>query len=301
MSVAADSPRPLRGLALAATMGLAVVAAVEIVQLFVRLHQRSSPTAMGVLNAVRLVSVAVTGTIFLVFLLRARRNAEAVGGATQRWSIPWVVLGWVIPVMSLWVPRRIVIDVLKASEPGRPVPYVLINVWWGCFLVGNVGGELLASLLSLSHATEAADVVYALMSLFAVIAAVLACFVIRAIVRSREQVPSRVAEAPGVPPAPRSPESPLWRNLTIVVAVLFGAVVVLIAGRSLLSHAGPGQDPERSGYRYGTAHADPAVTDCEEEAKRRYEEDESALEFATGCVQAQTDAVLNATKTQPTP
>jgi hypothetical protein len=30
-----------------------------------------------------------------------------------------VVLGWVIPVASLWIPRRIVIDVWRASAPGR--------------------------------------------------------------------------------------------------------------------------------------------------------------------------------------
>lgn len=322
--IAPDSPRPLRDVALAATMGLTVVVAVEIVHLFVRLHdiQRSSSMAivkhgehtLGVLNVLRLVSVAVAGTIFLVFLLRARHNAEAIGGAAQKWGTSWLVLSWVTPVMSLWVPRRIVIDIFKASESDRPArqSYVLINVWWACFLAGNVGGNLLASLLSVRHAAKAANIAYALTSAFAIAAAVLACFLIKAIVRLQKQVPSRLAakvtvveatadEVTGLLPAPQPPENPLWRNVTILVAVLFGALVILIAGLGLFPRATSGQDPETRGYRYGTANSDPTVTDCEMEAEHRYGEGESALKFAIGCVQAQTDALLNATNTQPTP
>jgi hypothetical protein len=60
-----------------------------------------------------------SGTTFLGWLFQARRKAVVIGGAAQRWSSPWVVLGWVIPVASLWIPRRIVIDVWRASAPGR--------------------------------------------------------------------------------------------------------------------------------------------------------------------------------------
>lgn len=321
MPIAPDSPRPLRGVARAATMGLTAVVAVETVHLFVRLHDTSSTAivkhgehTVGVLNVLRLASVVVAGTIFLAFLLRARHNAEAIGGAAQRWRTPWLVLSWVIPVMSLWVPRRIVIDIFKASEPDRLVrqSYVLINVWWACFLAGNVGGNLLASLLSVRHAAKAANIAYALTSAFAIAAAVLACFLIKAIVRLQKQVPSRLAakvtvveatadEVTGLLPAPQPPENPLWRNVTILVAVLFGALVILIAGLGLFPRATSGQDPETRGYRYGTANSDPTVTDCEMEAEHRYGEEESALKFAIGCVQAQTDALLNATNTQPTP
>ena len=85
---------------------------------------------------------------------------------------------------------------------------------------------------------------------------------------------------------------------TIVVAVLFAAVVVLTAGLSLFRSAAPGPSPEMKGFRYGTANPDATVTDCGVESERRYGEGPDALEFALGCTQAQTDAVLEATHRQ---
>jgi hypothetical protein len=101
--------------------------------------------------------------------------------------------------------------------------------------------------------------------------------------------------------ATQPPENPLWRNVTVLIAVLFGALVVLIAGLGLFSGSGSGQSPETKGYRYGTANSDPMVTDCKVESERRYGQDERALQFEIGCVRAQADAVLNATNGQPTP
>jgi hypothetical protein len=103
--------------------------------------------------------------------------------------------------------------------------------------------------------------------------------------------------------ATRPPENPRWRNVTILIAVLFGALVVLIAGHGLFSGSGSGsgQSSETKGYRYGTTNSNATVTDCKAESERRYGQDERALQFEIGCVQAQTDAVLNATNGQPTP
>jgi hypothetical protein len=136
--------------------------------------------------------VAVAGTTFLLWLFQARRRAKVIGGAAQRWSTPWLVLGWVIPVVSLWIPRRIVIDIWKASEPDRR-SYALVDVWWACFLAGNVGGNPLASVLSVGHDRKAANVVYVAMSAFAIAAAVLACSVIREISRAQERAGDHVA------------------------------------------------------------------------------------------------------------
>jgi Domain of unknown function (DUF4328) len=314
--VAPASPRPVRGAALAASLGLAVVQMVELVSLFTRLDEvRTATTASEhvarVLNVLQSVGVAVAGTTFLVWLFQARRNAEVIGGVRQRWGTPWLVLGWVVPVVNLWIPRRIMIDIWKASEPERPAlrPYALVDVWWGCFLAGNLGGNLVGSLLAVRHATKAANVVYALNSVFAFVAAVLAGFMIREISRSQERAgrhPSVTSPA-AVPPAPLAvtppaagPPDPLRRRQTVLVAVLFGALGVLIAGLALLAHTTSAKSPEKAGYRYGVANPDPTVTDCNAEGERRYRGGAGELDFALGCLKAQTET-LNATDVQPTP
>jgi hypothetical protein len=101
--------------------------------------------------------------------------------------------------------------------------------------------------------------------------------------------------------ATRPPENPRWRNVTILIAVLFGALVVLIAGRGLFSGSGSGQSSETKGYRYGTTNSDATMTDCKAESERRYGQDERALQFEIGCVPSPDRRRPNATNGHPTP
>jgi hypothetical protein len=79
------------------------------------------------------------------------------------------------------------------------------------------------------------------------------------------------------------------RRQTVLVAALFGALAVLIAGLVLLSHFTSSESPKKEGYRFGTLNSDPMVTDCDAEGQRRYRGG-AELEFAIGCLQAQADA-----------
>ena len=50
--------------------------------------------------------------------------------------------------MSLWYPRRVVLDVWDASSVGdRPRGHLLVNVWWTLWLLTNVIGRFLASMV----------------------------------------------------------------------------------------------------------------------------------------------------------
>ena len=92
--LAPGSPRPVRGAALAAAMGLSLAEAMEIIQFFVRLGdlRRSSTTRPGgILYVVRLAGLAIAAATFLFWLFQARRKAEAIGGpprsgAPRGWS-----------------------------------------------------------------------------------------------------------------------------------------------------------------------------------------------------------------------
>ncbi|MFI6765456.1 DUF4328 domain-containing protein [Streptomyces sp. NPDC050355] len=79
------------------------------------------------------------GVAFLIWLWRARINAELMGGAAaHRRSRALVVGAWIAPVVNLWYPYQIVSDIWKASASRRPVPLALINAWWASFVAASL-------------------------------------------------------------------------------------------------------------------------------------------------------------------
>ncbi|MGA5729657.1 DUF4328 domain-containing protein [Streptomyces seoulensis] len=98
-------------------------------------------------NSYHLVSAAgsvltlLCAAAFLMWLGRVRDNARALSGRPPKYAGIWVYLGWVVPVVNLWFPRGIVADAYRASAPGDRLP-VVVNVWWGLWLAGLLGGVL---------------------------------------------------------------------------------------------------------------------------------------------------------------
>ncbi|MGV9785753.1 DUF4328 domain-containing protein [Streptomyces sp. NPDC003435] len=98
-------------------------------------------------NSYHLVSTAgsvltlLCAAAFLMWLGRVRDNARALSGRPPKYAGIWVYLGWVVPVVNLWFPRGIVADAYRASAPERRLPFV-VNVWWGLWLAGLLGGVL---------------------------------------------------------------------------------------------------------------------------------------------------------------
>ncbi|WP_158641412.1 DUF4328 domain-containing protein [Amycolatopsis eburnea] len=97
----------------------------------------------------------VTGIVFVRWLWLARANAEVIEPAPHRHSRVWVVLGWIVPIVSFWFPQMVVRDVWNASNPQRPrgtgLLYPapggeLISWWWAAYLtdqvLSTIGGRL---------------------------------------------------------------------------------------------------------------------------------------------------------------
>ncbi|MEV7386396.1 MULTISPECIES: DUF4328 domain-containing protein [unclassified Streptomyces] len=85
------------------------------------------------------VVTAVCVIAFLVWLGRVRGNARVISGQAPRYNGFWVLLGWVIPIANLWIPRGVVADVYRDSAPERRLPRA-VNVWWALWLVGLLSG-----------------------------------------------------------------------------------------------------------------------------------------------------------------
>jgi len=79
------------------------------------------------------------GIGFIVWLHRARINAEHRGWR-QRRARGWTFWGWVLPVVSLWIPFQIMGDIWRAGIPARKRRRVawLPALWWVTWLLSGL-------------------------------------------------------------------------------------------------------------------------------------------------------------------
>ncbi|WP_112272662.1 DUF4328 domain-containing protein [Lentzea terrae] len=172
---------------LAATIAIGVVAATKVlVAVFLWLTAEADQyTPLGavvadVLSGIWLVAYVVAAILFMLWMNRARRNAEAITPQQHRFRNVWVVIGWLIPVVNLYIPYAVMQDIWRASDRSQPTlglqhrePSGLVLLWWICFLASNFS-------LTLSAQYGVALAVFATISaLLSVAAAVLGAQVIR--------------------------------------------------------------------------------------------------------------------------
>jgi len=91
--------------------------------------------ALPVLAAIGEIAFFARMIVFVIWLYRARVNAEGRGWP-QRWSPRWAVGAWFAPVVNLWYPFQIMADIWRAGLPpqARKNRAVLPGIWWGCWL-----------------------------------------------------------------------------------------------------------------------------------------------------------------------
>ncbi|WP_327184740.1 DUF4328 domain-containing protein [Streptomyces sp. NBC_01334] len=80
--------------------------------------------------------------VFLCWFHRVRVNAEVFRPDGHSKSRGWTVGAWFTPIVNLWYPRRIALDIWDASSPGnpwdRPRPHGPVNAWWAMWIVSLV-------------------------------------------------------------------------------------------------------------------------------------------------------------------
>ncbi|MEU6125265.1 DUF4328 domain-containing protein [Streptomyces sp. NPDC047123] len=169
-------------------------------------------------GSLQLGALITTCVVFLVWFHRVRVNAEVFAPAIHRKSRGWTVGGWFVPIVNLWFPRRIAVDIWDASGPREVLlarsmtldttspgaPHRLLNTWWTLWVA-----DLLASRWAnqaYTRAEEPEEVKAAIEYLmFAdaldIVAAVLAVLFVHRLTRLQDlkvrSGPPRPAPAPG--------------------------------------------------------------------------------------------------------
>lgn len=99
------------------------------------------------------IAVVAAGVAFMVWLWRARQNAEILSTQPHRKSPGWVVAGWLVPVVNLWYPYQVVSDIHRTSAPRSndglhygPEGSGQLAGWWAfwvtSFVLGRISGYI---------------------------------------------------------------------------------------------------------------------------------------------------------------
>jgi hypothetical protein len=100
-------------------------------------------TLYGTGGLVQSAVMLATVVVFLVWFHRVRVNAEVFNPFGHRKKRGWAVGAWFVPVVNLWFPRRIALDVWDASGPwNAPRSHGLLNAWWAAWLLSLFTGQL---------------------------------------------------------------------------------------------------------------------------------------------------------------
>ncbi|MFF2998376.1 DUF4328 domain-containing protein [Streptomyces sp. NPDC057950] len=143
-------------------------------------HADSLYSAAGYAQTGALLATVV---VFLVWFHRARVNAEVFDPFGHSKARGWAVGGWFVPVLNLWRPRRIMVDIWDASIPrGSRSSHGLVNLWWALWLTALLADRASTAehrdartALEMRHAAgqatfaDAADVAAALLAILVVL------------------------------------------------------------------------------------------------------------------------------------
>lgn len=103
-------------------------------------------TAFGFLS-IALIGYLVTAVIFVTWFFHAYRAGASRGATGRTWASGWTIAGWAIPLANFVIPKLVMNEVDRMSNPQagdppvedrwKPLPRLeASDTWWGLFLVG---------------------------------------------------------------------------------------------------------------------------------------------------------------------
>jgi hypothetical protein len=94
------------------------------------------------------LSMWVAGILFIVWLYKAYRSGESRGAEGRRWGPGWAIGGWFIPLANLVIPKMVVNEIDRMSNPDAGEPPIddrwkrlprmrSSDAWWLLLLLGT--------------------------------------------------------------------------------------------------------------------------------------------------------------------
>jgi hypothetical protein len=175
----------------------------------------------GFAVGVSLLVLVVTGIIFISWLYVAYKNLIPLGAARLGRRAGWAIGGWFVPFVNLALPKLIVDEVYRQSDPEVPTNVhpdariskvsPVVHWWWGLFLFSNIVERV--AWVMMDERIVSPDEMYRAISLLisadiAQIAAGILCFiVVHRISHRQEQRAQRLGIIGGAPAQPATAPS----------------------------------------------------------------------------------------------
>ncbi|GAA4577773.1 hypothetical protein GCM10023176_51940 [Micromonospora coerulea] len=90
--------------------------------------------ADGMLALPYLVAFLAGSVLVIIWTWRARKNLDAFPGALPSSSPAWAIAGWLVPLINLVVPPRVMANIARDSLWRRSTP-PLVGLWWAAWLL----------------------------------------------------------------------------------------------------------------------------------------------------------------------
>ncbi|MFI9650642.1 DUF4328 domain-containing protein [Streptomyces sp. NPDC052040] len=105
-----------------------------------RAHHADVLTAVA--GTAQITALLACVVVYLCWFYRVRVNAEVFEPSGHELKRGWAIGGWFTPIVNLWFPRRIALNIWDASGPsGAPRPHGLVNAWWTLWIVSQLAGR----------------------------------------------------------------------------------------------------------------------------------------------------------------
>jgi hypothetical protein len=103
-------------------------------------HTDASLQESGFISMIFVYLMTLAIVLFLVWLARSRRNAQELSPQASVPGRGWTIGAWFIPVVNLFVPRRFLLDIGRASSASwdQKRDATLVNLWWVAWITHAV-------------------------------------------------------------------------------------------------------------------------------------------------------------------
>ncbi|MEU0003059.1 DUF4328 domain-containing protein [Streptomyces sp. NPDC006314] len=139
----------------------------------------------------QVTALLATMAVYLCWLWRVRVNAEVFNPGGQSKARGWTIGGWFVPVVNLWFPRRITLDIWDSSAAWADRPgHALVNSWWFVWIVSLFADRAAATMYRRADTAAALrDAARQMLfsDAFDIVAAVLAILVVLKITRMQHE------------------------------------------------------------------------------------------------------------------
>lgn len=106
----------------------------------------------------------VTGILFLIWFFQAYESAASRGAAGRTWGSGWTVGAWFIPLGNLVIPKLVMNEIDRMSNPRVQAPvgarwrgmgrHPLNDLWWACLVMAVIVHSIAVSVLDAYELTQ---------------------------------------------------------------------------------------------------------------------------------------------------